>query len=149
MPLNYTWMREKIVASKKYLALLQKFLKETKSISPSDLDSQVKAERIFEILSQVLLDLCTHIVSNTAQSIPQSYSDCMYALAGVGVISKELADKSANMVKMRNIIAHQYNNINYSLLLAGLRELERDFPIFQAEILNWINLKEKEQKELA
>jgi len=108
-----------------------------------DLDLQLKAERIFEILSQILLDICTHIIAHSEVPPPQTYSDCMRKLGSLKIITPQIAEKAASMVKMRNIVVHQYADINYSLLFEGLCELHQDFPQIQNEILDWIDSQEK------
>ncbi len=47
------------------------------------------------------------------------------------------------MVKMRNIVVHQYGFINYDLLFEGLKEIREDFPQFQKEIFEWLESQEK------
>ena len=108
-----------------------------------DIDLQLKAERIFEILSQILLDICTHIIAHSKEPPPQTYSDCMKKLGSLNIITPQTAEKAASMVKMRNIVVHQYTNINYNLLFEGLCELHQDFPLIQKEILAWIDILRK------
>ena len=104
------------------------------------------AERIFEILSQVLLDICTHIIAHSEEPPPLTYSDCMKKLGKLKIITPQIAEKATSMIKMRNIIVHQYTDIDYILLYEGLCELHNDFPEFQKEILEWIDSQENSQK---
>ncbi len=104
------------------------------------------AERIFEILSQIILDICTHIIAHVKESPPQTYAECMEKLGNLGIISPQTAQKSTTLVKMRNIVVHQYGKINYHLLFEGLCELHQDFPQYQDEVLAWIDSQEKSEE---
>lgn len=137
------WIREKFLYSKKYWSKLKELISESPEELVKDIDLQLKAERIFEILCQILLDICTHIIAHTKEPPPQTYSDCMKKLGTLGVITPQTAEKVTSLVKMMNFIVHQYGNIDYRLLFEGLRELYNDFPQFQEEILTWVDSKEK------
>ncbi len=145
--INNIWIREKLLSSKKYWSKLEEIILKTSEDLEMDIDLQLKAERIFEILSQILLDICTHIIAHTREPPPQTYSDCMKKLGNLGVITAQTAEKVTYLVKMRNIVVHQYDNINYRLLFKGLCELFEDFPLFQEEILTWIDSQEKNKTQ--
>jgi len=141
--INTTWIREKLLSSKKYWSKLKEIISKTSEDLEKDLDLQLKAERLFEILSQILLDICTHIIARTNEPPPKTYSDCMKKLGELGIISQLTAEKITLLVKMRNFIVHQYSKINYQFLFKGLCDLNNDFPQFQEEILKWIETKEE------
>lgn len=139
------WIREKLLSSKKYWSKLKEIISKTSEDLETDIDLQLKAERIFEILSQILLDICTHIIAHSKEPPPQTYSDCMKKLGNLNVITPQTAEKATSLVKMRNIVVHQYDTINYRLLFKGLCELYEDFQQFQKEILTWIKAQEKNE----
>ncbi|MFW9989012.1 MAG: DUF86 domain-containing protein [Candidatus Odinarchaeota archaeon] len=141
-------IREKFLTSKKYLNKLKTIIAESHENLENNLDLQLISERIFEVLSQLFLDICTHIISNSSEDPPESYTDCMKKLGKIGVIQPKTTEKTISLIKMRNIIVHQYGDINYRLLLEGLRELDKDFPQFEKEILEWIESKENRIKSL-
>ena len=142
MNIDFERIREKFLQSKKYWNKLKGIITKTSEELENDFDSQLISERVFEVLSQSLLDICTHIIAQSEESAPQSYSDCMKRLGKIGIIKLETSEKLVSLIKMRNIIVHQYGDINYKLLIEGLQELYKDFPIFEQEILEWITLKE-------
>jgi len=143
--INISWLREKFLFSKKYISKLNDIISEPSENLKTDLDLQLKAERIFEILSQIILDTCTHIIAHSKETPPQTYADCMKKLEQLRIISSQTAEKVISLIKMRNIVVHQYGNINYELLFTGLSELHQYFPKYQKEILIWITNIEKEE----
>ncbi len=133
------WIREKFLSSKKYWTKLEELISKTSKDLEKDIDLQLQAERIFEILSQILLDICTHIIAHVKEPPPQTYSDCMKKLGDLHIITPETAEKVISLVKTRNFVVHQHGNIDYYLLFEGLSELHNDFPQFQKEMFAWIN----------
>ena len=125
--MDFLWIREKFLQSKKYWPILKDIIKKDSTILEKDIELQLKAERIFEILSQLLLDICTHIIANSNEPPPQTYAECMKRLSSMKIITPEIAEKASSMVKMRNIVVHQYGNLDYSLLFEGLYQLHEDF----------------------
>ena len=140
-----SWLREKFLFSKKYWSKLEEIISKSSDDLDRDLDLQLMAERIFEILSQIILDICTHIIAHLKESPPQTYADCMKKLGNLGILSSQTAEKATSLAKMRNIVVHQYGKINYKLLFEGLRELHQDFPQLQNEVLTWIESQEKHE----
>ncbi|MFO8020805.1 MAG: HepT-like ribonuclease domain-containing protein [Promethearchaeia archaeon] len=64
-------------------------------------------------------------------------------IAELDIISEDTAEKGVSMIKMRNIIAHEYAKIDYTLLMEGLRDLREDFVEIQNQVIKWIELQEK------
>jgi len=145
--IDFSWIREKLLSCKKYWSKLEEIIIKTSDDLETDIDLQLKGERIFEIFGQIILDICTHIIAHSKETPPQTYSDCMKKLGKLDVITLQTAEKTTSLVKMRNIIVHQYDNINYHLLFDGLCELHKDFPQFQEEILTWIDSQENNEKK--
>lgn len=145
--MDFNRIRKKLLNCKKYLDKIKSLLDKTPEDLEKDLDLQLISERIFEILSQTVLDICTHIIAESNEGPPESYADCMKKLGVLGVIKPETATTATGLVKMRNVVVHQYGDINYKLLLDGLREIYRDFPQIEKEILNWIHSKESNNKK--
>lgn len=138
MPIDRLFIESKLDASKRYVGRLNALLNESEEIFLEDFDLQLKGERIFEVLAKLMLDICTHIVANSDAESPQSYADCMRALAKLGIFDEQTATKFVALVKMRNLIVHQYGSIDYHVLFRSLKTLNEDFSRFQTEILGWL-----------
>ena len=141
MPINKVLIEEKLNNSKKYLNSLNSLLDNPEETFLSDLDLQLKGERLFEVLAQIMLDICTHIVANSDIETPASYADCLKALEKLGLFSKETSTTFISIVKMRNLIVHQYGIVDYQMLFNSLKKLEKDFSLFQNGILEWLKKK--------
>jgi uncharacterized protein YutE (UPF0331/DUF86 family) len=86
-----------------------------------------------------MLDICTHIISMSQISPPKSYADCMVKLGEMNIFETEQSRKFSNLIKMRNIIVHQYDSIDHSILYESLETLISDFKEFQDKILKWLD----------
>ncbi len=102
------------------------------------LDLQLKAERLFGVLSQIILDVCTHIVAHFNVQAPQSYIDCMNRLSELGILPQEKISTFSSLIKMRNLIVPQYGDIDDSVLFNALKMLLEDFKEYQTIILTWL-----------
>jgi len=145
MNVDFKRIREKFLRSKKYWNKVKEIIKKSAEEFEKDLDSQLIAERIFEILSQTILDICTHILAQSEERAPQSYSDCIKKLGTLGIITSETSEKLVSLIKMRNIIIYQYGDINYKLLIERMRKLHRNFLMFEKQILDWIQIQEEKK----
>ncbi len=77
MPIDPLLIEDKLNFSKRYLTVLKHILAKSEDLFLEDIDLQLQGERIFEILSQIMLDICTHIVANSNVAAPKSYAECM------------------------------------------------------------------------
>lgn len=138
MEINKLKIKDKFKKSKDYIVLIENIFKQDLDSFLVSFDNQVKAERSFEVLTQIMLDICTHIVASSDISPPTSYADCMFKLGELKVFDTAAAKRFSDIVKMRNIIVHQYDSINYQILYEGLKVLLIDFKEFKEKILTWI-----------
>jgi len=103
------------------------------------LDLQLQAERLFEVLSQIILDVCTHIIANSNIQAPKSYSECITKLSELNIIPKEKVSTFSSLIKMRHLVVHQYSDISYNTLYDALNSLIHDFKDYQTLILSWLD----------
>jgi len=151
-------IKEKFVLGQRYLNEVAQVLEHPLSEFLNDLGLQLKAERLFEVLSQIILDVCTHIVSREKTTDPpKSYGDCMLLLEGLGVLDKKSGEgaRFQNMIKMRNFIVHDYARVDNAIVFESIKQLVADFSLYQKRVLAWLSpqpvtldmLKKKKNKD--
>ncbi|MBY9000343.1 MAG: DUF86 domain-containing protein [Candidatus Heimdallarchaeota archaeon] len=138
MTVNSDFIKEKLAYSKKYIERLRRIIEISEEKFLDDFSLQLQSERIFEVISQIMLDICTHIIAHSSETPPSSYTDCVKRLVDVGVINEEEASYFINIIKMRNLLVHQYGIINLEILFTSLKMLDSDFEKFKELILSWI-----------
>ncbi|MFX0113451.1 MAG: DUF86 domain-containing protein [Candidatus Hodarchaeota archaeon] len=129
MTVDRTRISEKFLSAESYLEVLEAIkAKSTADSFQSDFSKQLKTEKAFEVVLQIMINVCTHIVSIFNETL-DSYSSCFLILARKNVIPLQLGEQLALAAKMRNIIVHQYVGINYQLLLEASIQLISDFSL--------------------
>ena len=95
-------------------------------------------ERTFMNLIQACIDLSRHIRRGLDRDPQESAKDEIVAIGDAGIISENVEAKMAEAVGFRNVLAHQYGDINdktvYDILHNDLHWFER----FQQQIAQWL-----------
>ncbi|MDI6891768.1 MAG: DUF86 domain-containing protein [Actinomycetota bacterium] len=94
-----------------------------------DTVSQDITERNLQIAIQVCLDIGTHIISSLGLERPKDYKDVFSILGKEGIIPSQFASKIAPMAGFRNILVHDYIEIDLNKVYSHLQKLE-DFNRF-------------------
>lgn len=78
---------------------------------------------------QIVIDLSCHIVAHHNLGNAETYSDCIKLLKEFDILDKELMQRLINMAGLRNILVHEYVEIDIDQLFEMLNHLD-DFTIF-------------------
>ena len=82
--------------------------------------------------------ICTHIMARLAHAAPSTYAECFMALSDQGVIVRDLAQRLVRAVRFRNLLVHQYWNVDSQQVLKIAREHVDDFTAFVRQIGRWL-----------
>jgi uncharacterized protein YutE (UPF0331/DUF86 family) len=82
---------------------------------------------------QATIDIACALVSRHNLGYPDSYADCFRILRRHDVLSNELVERLIQAVGMRNVLVHEYQEVNDALVLDALDRLS-DFRLFAEEI---------------
>ncbi len=82
---------------------------------------------------QIVIGIACAVVSHDNLGYPKSYADCLRLLGQAGYLNDDLAQRLARAVGMRNILVHEYLDVNDALLFAALDHLA-DLSDFAASI---------------
>ncbi len=128
------------------LAQLEEYLKqvgEFSSISVEEYAGDWKTQRIVERTLQMMIETCTdianHIISDEGLRAPDSYSDTFKVLFENRIIDEKLFDTMSKMAKFRNIIVHQYDTIDATIVVTILKKHLKDFMLFKDAVIQYIN----------
>ncbi len=131
-------IKDKLNQSKEYLVVINQILEMEFREFDNNLEQKMVAERAFEIISQIILDVCTYIVAKQNLKTPTNYADCINKLVNEGILNQKYEQKFQNLIRMQNLIVHQYVDIDHEILFNALKTLNDDFSIFHKNILDWI-----------
>lgn len=100
------------------------------------------AERHLEVAIQACLDIANHIVSSLGLKRPSSKaSEVFLTLAEEGIIPKELAERLAAATGYRNILAHEYLEVDRHLTYLNIQDNLPDLAQFAKYIEGFLEKK--------
>jgi uncharacterized protein YutE (UPF0331/DUF86 family) len=67
--------------------------------------------------AEQVIDLANHVIKKKKLGLPKESRESFDMLADAGVIPRELADKLKGMVGFRNILVHQYEDLDLGIMV--------------------------------
>lgn len=95
---------------------------------------QSVAERNLQIIAQVIINICTHLVAHNHWGSPKSYSDSVKLVSKHKVIETDLAERLIDLVKLRNVIVHLYLEIDPTIVYRSAKQAITDAGLFVAAL---------------
>ncbi len=124
---------------------LERFLRELRDLKrysfeeiQENLEKEWGIERGLQLCIQLVIDAGNHILASIGESRVDKYSDILQRLGEREIITKKLAERLVPMAKMRNILVHQYLEIDPAIVYDALQNHLEDFTEFTREILNYM-----------
>jgi uncharacterized protein YutE (UPF0331/DUF86 family) len=125
----------------KYLKILQRYKKYSRKEIEDDVDIKGAIERYLYLAIQSTIDLAEAIIAYKDFRKPTTMTESFYILNEEKLISDNLTKKLAKMVGFRNIVAHDYEKIDYDIVFDVLQNKIKDVEKFLKEISNRLRLK--------
>jgi len=98
------------------------------------------AERDFQVAIQAALDIGSIILADQSVMLPREYKDIFPALAEIGVLPADFAQKLVGMAKFRNVLIHLYLEVDLQRVYRYLQENLEDFEIFARYVSEWLQI---------
>lgn len=127
---NLSIIENKISAIQKYLKILEGYKKYSRKAIEENIDIKGAVERYLYLVSQAAIDLAEAAISFKNLRKPSTLSESFYILNEENIISKKLTEKMAGMVGFRNVIAHDYEKVNYDIVYDVLQNKLKDIKEF-------------------
>lgn len=130
-------IRKRLDKLDEYLKILYGLQKYTFEEFLSDPEHYASVERFLHMAIEATIDIGSHIVSGLGMGDVNWYSDIAMIMEEKGYISAELREKWIRIVGFRNVLVHQYIEVDkrivYDVLqnkLGDLEELKTSFARF-------------------
>jgi uncharacterized protein YutE (UPF0331/DUF86 family) len=91
-------------------------------------------ERYLQLAIQVVLDICNHIVADDRLGLVEEYRDAVRLLGQDGYLDPDLTERLISMAGLRNILVHDYLDIDRGRLHTLLQNCLEDFEQFAIQI---------------
>jgi uncharacterized protein YutE (UPF0331/DUF86 family) len=98
------------------------------------MERHYEIERILELLIMNASDVVLHLISTRGEPAPASYRTAFLRAGELGIISKELSKKLSLSAGLRNILVHEYEEIDYRILHESIPAALRDLSAFVEEL---------------
>ena len=90
---------------------------------------QAAAERNLQVAIQSVLDICNHVVADMKLEVPDEQKQAFHILASHKLIPKRLAETLTAMTGMRNVLVHEYLDVDlrhlYAIMAGHLGDFEK------------------------
>ena len=115
-------IENKISAIQKYLIILKRYNKYSKKEIENTIDIRGAVERYLYLAIQATIDCAEAVIALKGFRKPTSLSETFYILHEQGILSLHDTEVFVQMSGFRNIIAHDYERINYDIVYKNLHE---------------------------
>jgi len=128
----------KLAELEEYLGQIREYTNITIERYSSDWKIQRIIERTLQIMIETCADIAGHIISDRGYRIPKSYADTFRVLQEEKILEKELFETMEKMAKFRNIVVHNYGNIDASIVVNIMKRHLDDFLTYKNAIINML-----------
>lgn len=122
------------------IALLRRTVARLRAAAKRDLNDdwdQWALERGLQLAAQALFDVGNHVLAGAFSARPKEYANVPPELARRSVISDELAARLAGLAGFRNLLVHDYAEVDPVRVRDLLRTRLDDFADFADAIEKW------------
>jgi len=114
-------IKDKIEELQKYLKILETILPKSFSEYQNNLEKKAACERYFELIVETLIELAFQVVKIERFEISEDYK-VFNILFENNIINENLQKRLKNAKGMRNILSHQYGDIDDEIVYEAITE---------------------------
>lgn len=144
--LNEYFIKRKVNLIEEDLARLVEFSNYSFSEIAADYKKQLIVERLLEKIIMRAVDINEHIISELSEKeteIPKSYWETFLSLTDLKVYPKEFAEEISKSAGTRNILVHEYDEVDYTKVYSSVKDCLRDYHQYCQYILDFLEKKGK------
>jgi uncharacterized protein YutE (UPF0331/DUF86 family) len=96
------------------------------------------AERLIQVVVDLAVDVNSHFAVAAGAPAPETGRDSFRAVAEVGVLGTDLAERLGPSAGMRNLLVHRYGDIRLDLLAAGIASTLGSYPQYIQQVSGYL-----------
>ena len=120
---------------------------EYSAVSLEEYEENWKVQRIIERTLQIMIETCLdvagHIISDEGFRVPETYAEMFKILIENRILEKTQSDPLTKMAKFINIVVHNYEKMDPSIVVEILRNNLEDFDMFKRSVIAYLKTKEQ------
>lgn len=136
-------VRRKLSRLNMYLDKLDPVVKKSFNEYLSDFYIKSSTERMIQLIVECASDINNHVVVESGERPPEDYASSFIKAAEIKLISRGLAEKLKGSAGMRNIIVHEYMDIDDEKIYKIIPIAVSDFKQYIKEVSAYIDRFEK------
>lgn len=108
-------------------------------------DNKLNSAAMFNLLTGVtiILDVGQHLLTQFAQRTAHEYKEAIQFLGEEKIISKEFAEQNMGMASFRNMLVHEYDQIDIGKVYTYLQKAPDIFRQFAKYFVEFIDKQDK------
>lgn len=134
--------KKRIIQRLEKLRELVKILSSLKGISGNELktniEKQLKAERCLQLAIEICIDISEMIITQRRLQTPQSATEAIQILGKEDILDEDFATQFSQAAGLRNILIHDYLEIDYDRIADKINNHLGDFETFAREIASFL-----------
>lgn len=138
---NKDFVKEKISLIQTELSRMSEFSKFSFEEIIKDYQKQAIIERLLERIIIRAIDINQHLIAELAvkeTSPPKDYKETFLKLSESKVYPEKFAERISKSVGTRNILIHEYNEVDYSKIYSSVSDCLKDYHQYCGYILEFL-----------
>lgn len=138
MSIDKDSIKEKLLKLDDAVKLLEKYRAVSREDFLTDFTTNSAAMYNLIIGIEVIIDIGAHMLSEAYQASPKEYREVIEKLGEYDIVPSVIAKEHAGMTGFRNIIVHQYGEVDMKLVYENLQkapDVFREFAKYYMEFL--------------
>jgi len=127
-------IRRKLSRLNMYLDKLKPIVEHTLEEYLSDFYLKASAERLIQLIVDCASDINNHVVVEMGQRPPEDYASSFIRASEAGMLTAELANRLKGSGGMRNILVHEYMDIDDEKVYTALPIALSDFKEYIRQV---------------
>ena len=104
----------------------------------SDVDKRAKAERFLQLAIEACVDIAELLIVDQRLPAPDDSAESIEILGNEKIVDSQFAKSFAKAVGLRNILVHDYVDIDYGIIADKVNNRLDDFDRFAREIAKFL-----------
>lgn len=121
---------------REYIGYLKELRNKPEQVFITDPFIYGNAERYLQLAIQSMLDIGNHLIADQAEGRPEEYRDIFEIMGKAGILSQEFAAKLQPLAGLRNILVHDYLEVDRKKIYHLLQEHLKDFEEYSRAIVD-------------
>ncbi len=135
-------VRQKLDAIKQYIQLMQQFKTMTFNGYINDLDRQLTAERLLQLLITTSSKVNAYLVKELHDIQAQDSLDAFKFAGEYGIFPQPLTDKFMEFLPIEYHLLFEYDQINYKRVYQAIFMALEFYPLYIRELTTYLDLME-------